>query len=203
MSAQSADRCERCGAPIRSPLPSGDGAFPVAVAHYIGRHRNAMRLSAEWRRLATLLEDRGHAANAAYLEIACGGARVQIPDGDLTAVHLHYETRLAAAADDIERHAIVRERDEAIDRAENIYRRWQQASGAIGAEAAATSSEEAWAIVDALDLDALWAVEPGDRADVLAMLALLQEVGWDACEPGDSDRQRAAVAAMMSFLERS
>jgi hypothetical protein len=201
MTAKHPARCERCGAPIPSASASRN-PFPGAVARYLELHRDAMRQSDEWRRLATALEQRGYVASSAYLEIECDGLRVQIPEGDLTDVQKHYATRLAAAVDDDERRVISNARGEALARAEALHRRWRAAASEIGVELAAERAEQAWAIVDAIDLDALWATELRDLDDAVAMLALLREVGWEAAEPGDADRQQAAVSAIAASIER-
>jgi hypothetical protein len=202
MTIDGSGRCMRCGTPIipGEVFSAADNPFARAVERYIELYRDATRRSTEWRHRATALEQRGDIANAAYLGLVCDGVWVQTPQGNLSEVRIHYEARLAAASD-ADRRSIIDQRDEALARATEIYRRWQKAAVETGADAAAQHSAEAWASVDAVDLDALWSAQLSGRNDIMAMLRLIREVGWEGMEPADCAPQRAAVAAVIADLE--
>jgi hypothetical protein len=169
------------------------------IGRYLTLHQEAMRRSREWRATIDALRRRGFDASPSY---ECCGMMFALCDGDTSPIAAYFDAGIAAAPNHSSRSAMSLERDWHLRAADQAYRRWRAAVGELRVAEASELNDTAWDAVDALNLNALWAVRPRTMQAAIALLRLVRCTGWDCgCDPDDYAGPAQGLDHVVAFLE--
>jgi hypothetical protein len=180
--------------------PAAEDPVVVRVRQYCSLLEEALHRSRAWRERVDALRRRGFDSSPSY---DCGGMMFALTGGDTSAIAASFDAGIAAASDRSSRSAMMRERKRHLRRANQAYRRWCAAARELGVEEASALNDAAWDALDALELEALWEVEPRTITAAVALLRLVRSAGLDCgCDPEDYAGPARALDQVIAFLEK-